>query len=634
MANLGTAYVNIVPAATGISGKITQAISPESAKAGISAGQTISKGIGSKLKTVGKGMIKAGAVATAISVPIIAGIKKSLGAYEQQLSAETKLTEIYKTRMGVGKKAAQSTMDLTAALQKQGVVGDEVQLGGAQQLATFAKMPNTVNTLLPAMNNLLVQQKGLNATQGDAVNIANLMGKVLGGQTGALKRVGITFTDAQEKVLKYGTESEKAAMLSQVITDNVGNMNEAMTNTPLGKIQQMKNAFGDLTEQLGAAFAPVLADIASFISEKIMPAVEKGLGFLQANPVIAKIVVGITGLLAVGGPLLVIIGSIVSAVGTLIPIVTGISASLLAGIGIAVAIAAAFALVYSKSEAFRNAVGNLVNVLKTNFMTVLTTIKPLLQALWAALGTVASIVGGILAAALNRLMPIISGVIAIVTKTIAAFIKFVTAVLNVVANLGKIKAKIATIFAAVKKTISEKLQAAKSVVKNAVNSIKNFFTNGFNTVKTKISNVFNNIKTNIKNKMDSVKQTIKNIIDKIKSFFPFKLGKLFSFQLPKISIGSKTEKVGKKSATAPTFDVSYEKHAKAMNTPYMFSKATLFGAGEAGDEILYGRSALMRDIAQATGGGSTNNFYINGAQDPKAVADEIARKLRIELRTV
>ena len=32
MANLGTAYVNIVPAATGISGKITQAISPESAK--------------------------------------------------------------------------------------------------------------------------------------------------------------------------------------------------------------------------------------------------------------------------------------------------------------------------------------------------------------------------------------------------------------------------------------------------------------------------------------------------------------------------------------------------------------------------------------------------------------------------
>jgi len=33
----------------------------------------------------------------------------------------------------------------------------------------------------------------------------------------------------------------------------------------------------------------------------------------------------------------------------------------------------------------------------------------------------------------------------------------------------------------------------------------------------------------------------------------------------------------------------------------MFGNATLFGAGEAGDEMLYGRSALMNDIAKASG---------------------------------
>ena len=71
------------------------------------------------------------------------------------------------------------------------------------------------------MNNLLAQQKGLNATQTDAVNIGNLMGKVMQGQTSALTRVGISFTAAQEEVLKYGNEQEKAAMLAQVITDNV-----------------------------------------------------------------------------------------------------------------------------------------------------------------------------------------------------------------------------------------------------------------------------------------------------------------------------------------------------------------------------------------------------------------------------
>ena len=39
-------------------------------------------------------------------------------------------------------------------------------------------------------------------------------------------------------------------MLAKVITDNVGNMNKTMPQTPEGKIQQMKNALGDLTEQL------------------------------------------------------------------------------------------------------------------------------------------------------------------------------------------------------------------------------------------------------------------------------------------------------------------------------------------------------------------------------------------------
>ena len=42
-------------------------------------------------------------------------------------------------------------------------------------------------------------------------------------------------------------------------------------------------------------------------------------------------------------------------------------------------------------------------------------------------------------------------------------------------------------------------------------------------------------------------------------------------------------------------------HAKANYQPYMFSKPSFFMAGEAGDEVLYGRAALMRDIESAVG---------------------------------
>ena len=199
MSQLGTAYVQIVPSAQGISGKIQKAIAPEATAAGLSAGDKIRGGMSSKLNTIGGGLMRAGTIATAVSVPIIAGLKKAMDAYGVQNAAETKLTEIYKTRMGATKQAANETMKLASALQREGVVGDEVALSGAQQLATFAKYPATVNSLMPAMENLLVQQKGLNGTTQDATNIANLMGKVMMGQTGALKRVGVSFTAAQER---------------------------------------------------------------------------------------------------------------------------------------------------------------------------------------------------------------------------------------------------------------------------------------------------------------------------------------------------------------------------------------------------------------------------------------------------
>lgn len=39
------------------------------------------------------------------------------------------------------------------------------------------------------MNNLVAQQRGFSAEAGDAVNVANLMGKAMMGMTSALRRV-------------------------------------------------------------------------------------------------------------------------------------------------------------------------------------------------------------------------------------------------------------------------------------------------------------------------------------------------------------------------------------------------------------------------------------------------------------
>lgn len=173
-------------------------------------------------------------------------------AYQVQLVAETQIETIMRQRMMATDEQIQSIKNLCSAQQELGVIGDEVQLSGAQQMATFLQNKRSLDVLIPAMNNLVAQQNGLNATNQDAVSIGNMMGKAMQGQVEVLQRVGITFDESQKKVLQYGTESERAAMLAKVITQNVGNMNAELAKTDAGKQKQLENTLGDIKEQMGA----------------------------------------------------------------------------------------------------------------------------------------------------------------------------------------------------------------------------------------------------------------------------------------------------------------------------------------------------------------------------------------------
>lgn len=75
-------------------------------------------------------------------------------------AAQTKLTTIMRQRMGATEADISAINDAVAAQTRLGVVGGTVQKSGLQQLATFASQRQTLETLLPAMNNLLVQQRG------------------------------------------------------------------------------------------------------------------------------------------------------------------------------------------------------------------------------------------------------------------------------------------------------------------------------------------------------------------------------------------------------------------------------------------------------------------------------------------
>lgn len=218
-----------------------------------------------------------GMVGAYASIHSVTGaIRDVLSAEDTQLEAETKLTTVMQQRMGATNQMVQSVKDLTAAQQGLGVVGDEVQIAGAQQMATFLNNSEALQTLIPAMNNLAVQQNGVAVSGENMKNIANMMGKAMQGQVSALTRVGITMTDAEQKALENGNEMERAAMLAQIITNNVGNMNEAIANTPQGMMQQMKNTWGDMEEEIGGQLYPAVYNLFNTIMQN-QPAIESAL---------------------------------------------------------------------------------------------------------------------------------------------------------------------------------------------------------------------------------------------------------------------------------------------------------------------------------------------------------------------
>ena len=258
-----------------------------------------------------------GAMAAFASVAALKSAAKDwMDAAKVQIEAETKLAAVMKNTKGITDEHIQSIKDHASALQGVGVIGDEVQLSGVQQLATYQLQADTLKTLMPGMADLAAQQKGLNATGQDMVNIGNMVGKVMMGQVGALSRAGISFSEAQEKVLKFGTEQEKAATLAQVLQENVGGVNKALRETDAGKQQAMLNTWGDMKEELGKKLLPLMGQFSEWFETKI-PAIQataitaldkgtaafdrlgKGIGWVKDNSeTLIPVASGLVGMIA------------------------------------------------------------------------------------------------------------------------------------------------------------------------------------------------------------------------------------------------------------------------------------------------------------------------------------------------
>lgn len=197
---------------------------------------------------------------------LVGQYNKAVEASNYQIEQETKLYNTLRAQ-NFRDEQIKSIIDLTGSLQSLGVVGDEVTIAGAQQLATYRLQEDSIKKLLPTMQDLLVKQKGLNGTGQDMEGIANLFAKSMNGQTMALKRSGIILSEREEQLLKVGTEEEKVALLTEAVRRSIGEQNKEMLKTPEGKITSAKNRIGDLYETWGMSVRETRAKFWEFVAD-------------------------------------------------------------------------------------------------------------------------------------------------------------------------------------------------------------------------------------------------------------------------------------------------------------------------------------------------------------------------------
>ena len=246
------------------------------------------------MQKFGKSMQRTGQTLTkSLTLPIAAFGAASVKAFDEQIKAETKL----RTALGEDEKAFARLKKVAQDLQKVTLFGDEATIEAAAFLAQLGLNEDAITRLLPLIQDFATAQ---NMQLGDA---AKLVAKSVGSSTNALSRYGIQIDGAVG-------ETERLDSAVNALTTAFGGNAEAVAKQGLGPLQQLKNELGDVGEEFG-----------KIILENIEPLKTSLQGLAENLRSLSteqkQTIIKIAGIAAAVGPLLIILGKLITAVGSL-----------------------------------------------------------------------------------------------------------------------------------------------------------------------------------------------------------------------------------------------------------------------------------------------------------------------------
>lgn len=204
-------------------------------------------------------------------------LTSSFGAATEQIRAEQRLQTIMSQINGMTQDGIDLVKQQARELEKVTAIASGVGIYGQSQLAQYVYDPSNIKAMTQAMYDLATETYGVGVTQDQIAQTANLMGKVMMGDINALSRNGFKidaiFDEAEQKMLKFGTEAERAALVVQMIEENLNGLSQAMANTPEGAVQRMANSWGAVQEVIGYGLIPIFNQFSDLIQAN-MPTIQ------------------------------------------------------------------------------------------------------------------------------------------------------------------------------------------------------------------------------------------------------------------------------------------------------------------------------------------------------------------------
>ena len=230
---------------------------------------------------------------------------ESIDLYKQQSRQERMLQTVLKNK-GMGEYEFNTLKEHAANIQGRTLYGDEAMIAGAGELATYVKSTSSMTKMMDLLADYAAGMTGGGeVSPQQMVDLATGLGKAFDGSYEAFRKKGFDTsglekidraTELQEKIAKgeapkklsaddreallflrenkgKSLEDLKIDAIREALSDWAG-LSETFANTDSGKIIQIKNAIGDMKEDIGKRLLPVVANIMSRVQDNL-PKIQK-----------------------------------------------------------------------------------------------------------------------------------------------------------------------------------------------------------------------------------------------------------------------------------------------------------------------------------------------------------------------